>query len=195
MGSTLTSQLQLAWQQAGVADDEGLGCGLPHQQPVKHNALLQDLQAQRLPFSETSSATPALGVETTSGTAIPTRNHTIKWHAAVWTYPGLAVQPQLCRHCFETCHYGKRKRLTLLRGVRGLAGATSSFLPLAPGLLAAAAGGVCGLTVAGAAPGGGVADFEPGPLAGTGVGKRSLPAQEGNPWDCFAWATWQPSPS
>ena len=63
----LTSQLQLAWQQAGVADDEGLGCGLPHQQPVKHNALLQDLQAQRLPFSETSSATPALGVETTSG--------------------------------------------------------------------------------------------------------------------------------
>ena len=124
---------------------------------------------------------------------VVTRNHTIKWHAAVWTYPGLAVQPQLCRHCFETCHCGKRKRLTLLRGVRGLAGATSSFLPLAPGLLAAAAGGVCGLTVAGAAPGGGAADFEPGPLAGTGVGKRSLPAQEGNPWDCFAWATWQPS--
>ena len=58
----LTSQLQLAWQQAGVADDEGLGRGLPHQQPVKHNALLQNLQAQRLSLSEKSSATPALDV-------------------------------------------------------------------------------------------------------------------------------------
>ena len=60
----LTSQLQLAWQQAGVADDEGFSRGLPHQQPVEHNALLQDLQAWTL-SQTTSSATPALYAKTT----------------------------------------------------------------------------------------------------------------------------------